>query len=88
MVRVAEISELLVRLSEEAVEGTNAREKAPVAMEMENLERPIAFSCPECGGALKPVPGTGLRQYGCHIGHRFGAPDLLEAQAEGGREGY
>ena len=72
LVRAAEIPSLLVGLSEEAVEGTNAREKAPVAMEMENLERPIAFSCPECGGALKPVPGTGLRQYGCHIGHRFG----------------
>jgi two-component system chemotaxis response regulator CheB len=56
-------------------------------MEMEDLERPIAFSCPECGGALKPVPRTGLRQYSCHIGHRFGAPELLEAQAEGVEKG-
>jgi len=87
LVRAAEIPSLLVELSQEVVEGTSAREKAPVAMEMENLERPIAFSCPECGGALKPVPGTGLRHYSCHIGHRFGAAELLEAQAEGVEKG-
>jgi len=87
LVRAAEIPSLLVGLSEEIVEGMSAREKALVAMEMENLERPIAFSCPECGGALKPVPGTGLREYSCHIGHRFGAAELLEAQAEGVEKG-
>ena len=87
LVRAAEIPSLLVRLSEEVVEGTSATEEAPVAMEMENLGRPIAFSCPECGGALKPFPGTGLRQYSCHIGHRFGAAELLEAQSEGVEKG-
>ena len=87
LVRAAEIPSLLVRLSEEVVEGTSATVEAPVAMEMENLGRPIAFSCPECGGALKPFPGTGLRQYSCHIGHRFGAAELLEAQSEGVEKG-
>jgi len=52
----AEIPSLFVGLSEEVVERTSAKEKVPLAMEMENLERPIAFSCPECGGALKTHP--------------------------------
>jgi two-component system chemotaxis response regulator CheB len=60
LVRAAEIPALLVQLSEEIAEGTGAREKEPVAVETEDLERPIAFACPECGGALKPVPQTGL----------------------------
>jgi two-component system chemotaxis response regulator CheB len=87
LVRAAEIPALLVQLSEKIAEGTGAREKEHVAMETEDLERPIAFACPECGGALKPVPQTGLREYSCHIGHRFGAAELLEVQAEGVEKG-
>ena len=34
-------------------------------------------------GALKPVPQSWLQQYGCHIGHRFGAMELVEAQSDG-----
>jgi two-component system, chemotaxis family, protein-glutamate methylesterase/glutaminase len=56
-------------------------------MEMEKLESPLAFSCPECGGALRPTPQTGLRQYECHIGHRVGAMELLEAQTDGIEKG-
>ena len=87
LVRAAEIPALLVRLSEEVAEGWSARKEAPVAMETEKLDRPIAFSCPECGGALKPGPHTQLKEYSCHIGHRFGAAELLEAQAEGVEKG-
>jgi two-component system chemotaxis response regulator CheB len=84
----AKIPALLLRLSEEVAEGTDAIEGAPIVMEREDgLDRPITFSCPECGGALKPIPRTGLQQYSCHIGHRFGAAELLEAQAEGVEKG-
>jgi len=83
----AEIPALLVRLSEEIAEETSLREKAVIAIEMERLERPMAFCCPECGGTLRPVPQTGLKQYSCHIGHRLGAAELLEAQAEGIEKG-
>src|SRR5262249_5155705 len=62
-------------------------EGVPVPMSPEKLERPIAFSCPECGGALRPVSRTGLKQYGCHIGHRFGATELVESQSEGVEKG-
>jgi two-component system chemotaxis response regulator CheB len=88
LVPAAEIPSLLLRLSEEVAEGINASKGAAIPMEMEEgLDRPIAFSCPECGGALKPVSHTGLQQYSCHIGHRFGAAELLEAQAEGVEKG-
>jgi two-component system chemotaxis response regulator CheB len=87
LVRAAEIPALLVGLSEEVVERTSATEASETAMEMKELDRPITFSCPECGGALKPVPQTGLREYSCHIGHRFGAAELLEAKAEGVEKG-
>ena len=87
LVCAAEIPTLLVRLSEEIAEGTSAGEELPTPMETEKLDRPIAFSCPECGGALKPGPHTQLKEYSCHIGHRFGAAELLEAQAEGVEKG-
>jgi len=87
LARAADIPALLVRLAEEVVERTSATEASVMAMEMKELDRPITFSCPECGGALKPVPQTGLQEYGCHIGHRFGAVELLEAQAQGVEKG-
>jgi len=82
-----EIPSLLVRLSEEVAEETNVREGAVTAMETEQLERPMSFSCPECGGTLRPVPQGGLKHYSCHIGHRFGATELLEAQSDGIEKG-
>jgi two-component system, chemotaxis family, protein-glutamate methylesterase/glutaminase len=87
VVRAAEMPALLLRLSEEVAEGAPAREGASATTETKELERPITFSCPECGGALKPVLQMGLEQYGCHIGHRFGAMELLEAQSDGVEKG-
>src|SRR6516225_9989329 len=55
VVRAAEIPSLLVGLSEEVVERTSATKASETAMEINELDRPITFSCPECGGALKPV---------------------------------
>ena len=88
VVRAAEIPALLLRLSQEEIaEGTPAKEGAPVPMETKELERPITFSCPECGGALKPVSQKRLGEYSCHIGHRFGAMELLESQSDGVEKG-
>ena len=56
-------------------------------MESEEFDRPVAFSCPECGGALRLKLKDGLQEYGCHVGHRFGATELLEAQSEGVEKG-
>jgi two-component system chemotaxis response regulator CheB len=54
--------------------------------EINDFERPIAFSCPECGGALRLKLKNGFQEYGCHVGHRFGASELLEAQSRAWRE--
>jgi hypothetical protein len=55
IVRAAEIPSLLVDVSAEVVpaETARAQKRAPVGVEMDELEAPIAFSCPECGGALR-----------------------------------
>lgn len=56
-------------------------------MDQNDFERPVAFSCPECGGALRLEPKNGFEEYGCHIGHRFGAMELLESQSDGVEKG-
>jgi len=78
----AELPALLRRLSSETV----ATEAPPLLREarskMEELERPIALTCPECGGALREVTGTAVKQYRCHIGHRFAPEEVLDGQIE------
>jgi two-component system chemotaxis response regulator CheB len=50
--------------------------------ELDELERPVALTCPECGGALREVEGTAVKQYRCHTGHGFGAEEVLDGQIE------
>jgi two-component system chemotaxis response regulator CheB len=85
VVRAVEIPALLVRLSTQAIspEPAEAREGALSAMETQDFERPLALTCPECGGALRLRLKEGLREFDCHVGHRFGATELVEAQSEG-----
>ncbi|MBV9200108.1 MAG: chemotaxis protein CheB [Alphaproteobacteria bacterium] len=87
--RAVDIPALLVRLPAERVlvAPAKATEGVPVTMETNDFERPVAFSCPECGGALKVHLKNGLDEYGCHVGHRFGAMELLESQYEGVEKG-
>jgi two-component system chemotaxis response regulator CheB len=44
------------------------------------LDRPVALTCPECGGALRPRREGTLLQFECHIGHVLTAEVMLEAQ--------
>jgi two-component system, chemotaxis family, protein-glutamate methylesterase/glutaminase len=48
----------------------------------EQLERPLAPSCPECGGALREITDGELLRYRCHVGHAYDADLLLGAQTE------
>ena len=48
----------------------------------EQLEQPIAPSCPECGGALREISDGELLRYRCHVGHAYDADLLLGAQTE------
>lgn len=89
VVRAAEIPALLLRLSAEAISvaAVAAGEGAPIEMEMNDFDRPLTFSCPECGGALRFKLKNGVHEYDCHVGHRFGPTELLESQSEGVEKG-
>lgn len=45
-----------------------------------DLMSPVALTCPLCGGAVAETTEDSLPYYTCHIGHRFAAADLDEAQ--------
>jgi two-component system chemotaxis response regulator CheB len=53
--RTVEIPALLVRLAAERVSLAPAKapEGVPITMETNDFERPLTFSCPECGGVLR-----------------------------------
>ena len=43
--------------------------------------RPVALTCPDCGGALRSTELGSLTQFKCHIGHVYTAEVMLEAQS-------
>lgn len=45
-----------------------------------DLNRPAALTCPDCGGALRETKVDTLPYFTCHIGHRYGADSMEEAQ--------
>ena len=44
------------------------------------LKRPVALTCPSCGGAVEQRSIDSLPYFECHTGHRFAAADMDEAQ--------
>ena len=44
-------------------------------------ERPAALTCPTCGGAVAERTKGGLPRFACHLGHRFAAAEMDEAQS-------
>ena len=78
----SELPRLLTSLSSETVTLTARAPAEHKSAAMDELERPLAFTCPECGGALREVDGTAVKQYRCHTGHRFGAEEVLNGQGE------
>jgi two-component system chemotaxis response regulator CheB len=80
VVKREELPKLLQRLSSERV-----TERAPTrepSTKMDERERPIALTCPDCGGALREDTGNGVKDYRCHIGHRFSPEEVLTGQLE------
>jgi two-component system chemotaxis response regulator CheB len=43
-------------------------------------KRPVALTCPTCGGAVKQRTEGGLPRFACYLGHRFAPAELDEAQ--------
>lgn len=73
------LGSLLAKLAATPVAIAPAPPAAQPIAAME-LEQPHALTCPECGGAVHEVGGTGILSYRCHTGHRFSADELLVRQ--------
>lgn len=43
-------------------------------------ERPVALTCPDCGGALQQRESGPLTRFVCHIGHGYTLEVMLAAQ--------
>ncbi|HET7849541.1 MAG TPA: hypothetical protein VFL51_10830 [Pseudolabrys sp.] len=46
------------------------------------LDRPVAVTCPECGGAMNAEHTGSLMQFRCHIGHILTAEAMLESHSK------
>ncbi len=44
------------------------------------LKRPVALTCPACGGPVEQATEGGLPRFACRRGHRFAAAEMNEAQ--------
>jgi two-component system chemotaxis response regulator CheB len=75
-VPLQKIAPLLVTLMSREV----AIEEVPAMHEEANNSRPVAFTCPDCGGALRKVELGSIKQFACHIGHRMTSDALAEMQ--------
>jgi two-component system chemotaxis response regulator CheB len=88
-VSIAQMSNLLIRLvnaedgKELVMPITPAQPDAeadPQIIDGQPFERPIAVTCPECGGALHASGDGEIIKFGCHIGHSYTAEIMATAQ--------
>ncbi|MGA8759837.1 MAG: chemotaxis protein CheB [Stellaceae bacterium] len=82
LVRGVELPGLLARLSGEGISEPEHIPSSRLPEPLQKPERPSALTCPDCGGALRKIGGGSNAQFRCHIGHIFGAGELLPAQVE------
>jgi len=71
IVGLAEMGPLLARLS------MADHDKSEPSEPLQPVEENFGQACPDCGGAMKAVRLGGLREYRCHIGHRFGLQTMI-----------
>jgi two-component system chemotaxis response regulator CheB len=81
VVPLAEIPNLLVHLIAARTAGVESEVKMGMNAAPSAHEAPVAYICPECGGALRESEVDGVVQYICHICHTFGLQTLVNAQA-------
>lgn len=80
--RISEIPEQLVRLVTEERPSRKDQERVRAMTSEKILSRPVAQTCPECGGAMfEEALGT-LTRFRCHIGHVMTAEVLAAAQLQ------
>lgn len=100
-VSVAELPQLLVRLTKEPVTENAAvmkdeqtKKEIQIATEERALEKGLLqlgnlspFSCPECHGVLSRIQNDNIIRYRCHTGHAYSADTLMAAITEKIEEG-
>lgn len=87
-VTLQQLPQLLVRLVDKMAHATElgqetrvlAREQGQGMTADYTLARPIAITCPDCGGALRQSNIGTLAQFKCHIGHVYTAEIIIQAQ--------
>ena len=80
---VTEIPDVLAKLTSKPQEKRKGPAGVPVMpMQDEIFTRPVAQTCPECGGAMREERLGTLLQFRCHIGHVMTAQVLATAQLE------
>lgn len=96
VVALADLAPLLVNLVQNPVEpgpktaAVDPIDRIPVTVdrEMEAQARNerqgtvSTFTCPECGGSLWQLEGSGPLRFRCHVGHAYVGEDLLGEQSE------
>lgn len=87
--RLADMPKLLVKLAsrkdekEKAMSVTSSQTDAghdPAIADGKPFARPVAITCPECGGALKKSEVGPMTKLDCHIGHSYTAESMAIAQ--------
>jgi len=80
---LAELPALLTRL---VTEGEIREPKSIGVRAMDDrerpMQRPVALTCPDCGGAMREEAVGNITQFRCHIGHVLNAEVLAAAQLE------
>jgi two-component system chemotaxis response regulator CheB len=87
--RLADMPGLLVELASRKDEKEKAMPislshaeagRGTVAVDGGPFKRPVAITCPECGGALEKSEVGSITKFGCHIGHSYTADTMAMAQ--------
>lgn len=55
-------------------------ERSPGMIDGRSFERPVAITCPDCGGALHRSEIGPVTKFNCHIGHSYTAQTMALAQ--------
>jgi two-component system chemotaxis response regulator CheB len=76
ILRVGEMAPLLTRLA--MGDYTSVPDLAPAPAH----EEPSVQACPECGGAMKLHRLGRLKEYTCHVGHRFSTKAMIAEKTE------
>ena len=70
-----------VRLSARDGASSGGRDGRGRSTKWTQFERPMALTCPECGGAMRRTGNGPVKEFRCHTGHRFGATEVADGQS-------